>query len=163
MVLSGTHDCACGRSYVYFSFWPEESGPRNVDALLLRGRLGNPCDTQQHQPQRSTKTPSGGPQFSRGLGARGPYLLTSCFAHYVLWFYVYVNSSVLLWFFFTLEASFSPQNVSSCSVFWKFFCFIVFVGGGRGAAVRLKMLNLFWWRDIPPSASILPLACQDVM
>lgn len=58
-VISGGHDRACGRSYVFF-FFLFDCRSQNVDALLLQGRLGNPCDAQQHQPQRSTKTPSGG-------------------------------------------------------------------------------------------------------
>lgn len=52
---------------------------------------------------------------------------------------------------------FFPPN----SEFWKGFA-LLFLMGDEGR-VCLKRLNLFWWRDIPPSASILPLTRQDVM
>lgn len=145
----------------FFSFWPEESGPRNVDAFLLQSKLGNPCDTQQHQPQTSTKTPSGGPQLSRGLGGliSSHFLLCSLCA-LILCLRQFFSSFVIL--FHTWSFFFPPKCFIMLCVL-EVFCFIASVGGCRGAAVCLKRLNLFWWRDIPPSASILPLTRQDVM
>lgn len=149
-MLSGSRDCACGHSYVFlFLFWPEESGPQNVDALFYRADWVTHVtlsSTDHKDPQKHHQVVLNA-SMQQGVGVTSDIfpllaLLIMCFDVFPprrtlertapricgcpQEFYIYVDS-VLLLFFFTLEA---PFFVLKC------FCFIVFDGGWRGGAFK---------------------------